>query len=1466
MAALLFTANVSAQTAAPPLPAVTSGTLQLWLEADAGVVTNASGQVLQWQDQSGNANHASQLTANYQPMLVYPSGLGGRAAVRFDGSQGNLNYLAGAGDVGVPNAMTTFTVVNVFTARTNGSSGKNYVDMVWLIGVPPTYGGCRSETDYQTERTFTTWAYGYNAPFVVPTNTYRIWSDRIDTNLTALELYDTTASSSTNFTAPMPTAYTPGAGYYIGGIDPSLPYTTNWNLNGDVAEWIVYKGSLSEADRLAVLNYLQQKYYSSGTGQAPFTNSLVAYYPFNGNANDATGNGNNGQIVGNVVPSTDRFGNPSGAYAFDGVSSSAIEVTNTLFNIGQEGYTISGWFASSNVNLGTVQEIIQTMPQAGIGIALSPPSAPDLHFGVGPTGSWTEDDIYGNQPCANQTWYQFALTKSGTSYTLYLNGQFSCQQSISAAAGYDANVGCIIGSITPINPSYHETFMGRLDDFRIYNRALSSNEVQELYAYESVPQTQPCVPYPATATATVVNGFVVGATVTDGGCGYTNVPLVSFTGGGGSGATATAIVSNGVVVGLEITSPGSGYSSTPTVAINPPFAQTTAPSLPAVTSGTLQLWLKADAGVVANASGQVSQWQDQSGNGNHAYQANANKQPTLVYPAGLSGQAALEFNGVEDGIHGEYLQGTGQVAVPNAMTAFAVYNLFSVVNDFSSVWAVGVPGRYGASRGETIFGGPSGDGRLDFTTWAYDYETPWIMPTNTYRVCTDRVNANLSMVDIFDTSASGETNMSFPMSGALTPAAGYTVGGLNFVSPDNLNGQVAELLIYSGYLSEADRLAVLAYLRQKYYSSAPGQEQAPFTNSLVAYYPFNGNANDASGNGNNGTLFGATAFGVDRFGNGNACLSLPGTQGNGSGVHVPSLTSMPYAPVTYSAWFWLNNYPPPPVSGPNALMNLVGREQCGDQTDGTVCVYSDPSTGQSNNLAYFTGATGYATRSLPPTNQWCQVVMTIDQTGEANIYLDGTNVSGYGQAPAGGPADFRIGASAGVACGYQYVWDGLIDDVRVYNRVLSAQEVQELYTYESVPASPPPQEQAPFANSLVAYYPFNGNANDATGHGNNGQIIGQIVPATDRFGNPNSAYHFNGDGSSSAIEVTNTLFNIGQPGYTVSGWFASDDISRVLQILWNSIPETGIGLAFNDGNRPPYAEFAVGPAMPGIWTVTDIHGNKTDYVNQRWYQTVLTKSGTTYTLYIDGQFECQQTIPAAAEYNDNVGFIIGSITPINPPYPDTFFGRLDDFRVYNRALSSNEVQELYAYESVPQTQPCVPYAATATATVVNGFVVGATVTDGGCGYTNAPVVSFIGGGGSGAAASAVLSNGVVVSITITDAGSGYTTTPAVEFGASITPSSGVIAEVAPVFSNLSVGATYQLQVSSGVSPWIDYDSPFVATNSTITYPQSFSVTNCDQLLFRLLGPPATSEPTNPSDGLKRPKAGGRSLTTPPQGL
>ncbi len=137
------------------------GTLQLWLEANAGVVTNSAGPVSQWQGQSGNTNHASQTNTNSQPSLVYPPGLGGAAALRFNGVLNAVNgdFLAGTGDVGVSNALTAFTVYNSFS---NVDSGFDWGAEVWFVGSLNGQDDCRAFVIWQKDMDF---CYGGNGGY-----------------------------------------------------------------------------------------------------------------------------------------------------------------------------------------------------------------------------------------------------------------------------------------------------------------------------------------------------------------------------------------------------------------------------------------------------------------------------------------------------------------------------------------------------------------------------------------------------------------------------------------------------------------------------------------------------------------------------------------------------------------------------------------------------------------------------------------------------------------------------------------------------------------------------------------------------------------------------------------------------------------------------------------------------------------------------------------------------------------------------------------------------------------------------------------------------------------------------------------------------------------------------------------------------------------------------------------------------
>jgi len=124
--------------------------------------------------------------------------------------------------------------------------------------------------------------------------------------------------------------------------------------------------------------------------------------------------------------------------------------------------------------------------------------------------------------------------------------------------------------------------------------------------------------------------------------------------------------------------------------------------------------------------------------------------------------------------------------------------------------------------------------------------------------------------------------------------------------------------------------------------------------------------------------------------------------------------------------------------------------------------------------------------------------------------------------------------------------------------------------------------------------------------------------------------------------------------------------------------------------------------------------------------------------------------------------------------------------------------------------------AAATVTLFNGFVVGITVTNGGSGYTFAPLVTITGGGGAGAEAFATISNGVVTAITVTNAGSGYTSTPQVVIAApSTTPfSSSLVLDLPLNGSAVDVGPNDFTVITNGGGTWVP--NRFSQTNSALS--------------------------------------------------
>jgi hypothetical protein len=117
---------------------------------------------------------------------------------------------------------------------------------------------------------------------------------------------------------------------------------------------------------------------------------------------------------------------------------------------------------------------------------------------------------------------------------------------------------------------------------------------------------------------------------------------------------------------------------------------------------------------------------------------------------------------------------------------------------------------------------------------------------------------------------------------------------------------------------------------------------------------------------------------------------------------------------------------------------------------------------------------------------------------------------------------------------------------------------------------------------------------------------------------------------------------------------------------------------------------------------------------------------------------------------------------------------------------------------------------------VNGFFVGSTITDSGCGYTNVPVVLIQGGGGIGATATATVSGGIVTAINITDAGFGYTSVPKIVIGSPpFVPTVSIAVSKVKVTQNVVLGRNYVLEASTDLVTWTATGPQFTADSESI---------------------------------------------------
>ena len=207
------------------------------------------------------------------------------------------------------------------------------------------------------------------------------------------------------------------------------------------------------------------------------------------------------------------------------------------------------------------------------------------------------------------------------------------------------------------------------------------------------------------------------------------------------------------------------------------------------------------------------------------------------------------------------------------------------------------------------------------------------------------------------------------------------------------------------------------------------------TNGLVGWWPFNGNANDESGNNNNGIVTGAL-LSSDRNGSLNSAYSFDGTGdyidcGNSGSINI-------IGDITTSSWINANNF--------NIDHGIISKLGLYDLV--TNSPYTQPPL---NKLRWNAGNVPFLFSNVISANQWLHVVTVYSQTNGKSIYLNGVLFATDSQTGTVTPNtsnNLYIGAHQPTIVNY-WSWNGLLDDIGIWNRAISQQEITNLYNSQS---------------------------------------------------------------------------------------------------------------------------------------------------------------------------------------------------------------------------------------------------------------------------------------------------------------------------------------------------------------------------------------------------------------------------------
>lgn len=204
-------------------------------------------------------------------------------------------------------------------------------------------------------------------------------------------------------------------------------------------------------------------------------------------------------------------------------------------------------------------------------------------------------------------------------------------------------------------------------------------------------------------------------------------------------------------------------------------------------------------------------------------------------------------------------------------------------------------------------------------------------------------------------------------------------------------------------------------------------------------------------------------------------------------------------------------------------------------------------------------------------------------------------------------------------------------------------------------------------SGLIGYWPFSGNANDSSGSGNHGTVHGATL-TTDRFGNLNSAYHFNGVNDYISCGYNN--MPSGNSPRTISFWILSDTYPinnsfNAHQGVSYGTPSTNSDnelYFWRNASNVDYLRYS-GYNNDFDWVVS--------YNTNQWYNIVATYDGNDAKVYLDNVLLGSNPFPS---WNTVLDSVLFGTYPSHLNYHE---GKIDDILIYNRALTSLGIDSIF---------------------------------------------------------------------------------------------------------------------------------------------------------------------------------------------